>query len=1851
LKHIGVSVRGVAVALALLSACSVPSVSFTGTDGGGDDDDDDTDAMPDAPGVVELVVSTNTVTVGEADTATFTVQLSAAPPAPVSITIDSGDALTVSAVPTLVMFDSTNFSQARTITLSGREDADTENEQVDVTLSSSVGNEIVAVTVTDNDQLRIIATPSTDFQVTEGATATLAVHLSAQPTGPVTVNVMSSNTGAATVSPATLMFGTSTWDLDQNVVVGGTDDADTANGSAMITLNATGLTATVVPVEIVDDDVQGIVTSLSSLGTLNEGGTTTFTVRLQQQPASNVMVAVATSDASILTATPIPLTFTNANWMMPQTVTVNLPHDNDVADESATVSLTSTGLTTRTLSASIDDDDTQTVVALPDPVSVDEGMSRTFNVRLEYQPSSDVTLSVTSLNMTVATVAPATLTFTPANYDTTQPVVVTAPEDADTVAGLTAVRLESLPNALSRDVTVAVTDNDQLLIETSTTSVTLGEAGTAMFGVRLSAMPGAAVTVGVASSDQTIATVSPAMMTFTTANYGTFQMVTVTGVADSDLANENITLTLTAAGVPSKTVDAGVTDDDTQRIVVSSMTTSVNEAGSGTVGVTLGFVPTASTTVMVASADTQAATVAPATLTFTAADYATPQNITISGVNDVDAVDDTTTVNLTATGATSAAVTVTVQDDDALGIETSVTTISVGEAGTASFNVRLTAQPTADTTVMVMSSDVTAATAAPAMLTFTTANYNIFQAVTLTGVADADAINDNINITLMASGLTTRTVTTTVTDDDTQDILLTAATLTIGEAGSGTFGVRLATMPATDTVVSVASANTNDATAAPAMLTFTPANYATNQTVTVSGVADLDMANESVAINLSSPTLTTRTVTTTVNDDDTQVVETTTPGPTTVTEGSTFTASFRLRYIPAGNVNVTIALGTGLSSPTTTLAFTTANYNTAQNVVVTGAQDADAADVTTTVTASAPSATSAVINVTVDDDDVLVLETSVASISVTEGASQTFGVRLTAQPAGDTIVGISSNDTTVAAVNAPASLTFTTANWNTFQNVSIAGVEDVDVTADAATITVASLGFTSRTVGVTITDNDTLTIVAPATISVLEGANNTFGVTLSNQPSSSVTVNLASSNSAVFTIVNSPASFTFTTSNWNTAQTVILLATSDADAVDNSATAILTSASTATRNVTVNVADDDILLTDLSVQMGPTTGGGSAIATGAGFTSSVTGTMSGNTVGSWNAASGTSASFTIPAKTAANTNWSDLRLVKGANQATIPRSHYYGTWTQTSTAISGGTVNAIDRASTTVMYAATNEGVYRSDNDGIAWVRASNGLPGGAVQGVSGDVGQMYAATSGGIYTTTDAGANWTLAGGLTGSASCVFHFSGTTNVLACVGSDVYRSSDGGANWIRELSGLTTPKHIRGAGNGIAWLATSAGVYRTPDSGDTWAAANGNIAAGNVLTVGCHPTNGDTIAFMAIGTNVYYTTTAGVTWTAQTVSGTVNSIAVSNQQGSYAYMGTSAGVYRQQWSNPSSWTLMSTGIPSQYAVRYAIIGGSAGHAFVATTNGGIYNTISTASSWSRRDTSGLNAWTATAIATHPTTTGTAMVANVMGLWRTTDHGATFANANAGVTVTNTPTALAYAPSLPSIVYAGYNGAGVWKSTDGGLNWAATGMTGNSVNAIGVDPVNANLVIAGINGTGTACIQRSINGGSSFAASGTGLNCTSQVVGVVYVNSTTVYALEVNNGVWRSTDGGINWSAYSSGFPAGSANTLRADTGGNVYAINGANGVYRLSAGGSTWAIAAPVVSNYAVDPSRNATSYFIGNNNGTNNFRRSLTSFATRIGFATGLPQSVFTGQVAIDKDGGTVYFAPTNAGLYRVND
>ena len=220
--------------------------------------------------------------------------------------------------------------------------------------------------------------------------------------------------------------------------------------------------------------------------------------------------------------------------------------------------------------------------------------------------------------------------------------------------------------------TIFVTRASDAILVVQPTALTITEDGTDTFTVRLGAQPTETVTVSVSSSDTSAATLSAANLTFTSGTWNTAQTVTVYGVNDSDTDNEDVTITLRAAGGEyadqTGTVQVTVTDDDsaTPELVVFPPSLTVGEGATGRFTVKLATLPTASVTVSVSSDDTGAATVSPSSLTFTADEWDDTQAVTVTGVVDADTNDEPVSISLTASGgdygAVAGSVAVTVTD-------------------------------------------------------------------------------------------------------------------------------------------------------------------------------------------------------------------------------------------------------------------------------------------------------------------------------------------------------------------------------------------------------------------------------------------------------------------------------------------------------------------------------------------------------------------------------------------------------------------------------------------------------------------------------------------------------------------------------------------------------------------------------------------------------------------------------------------------------------------------------------------------------------------------------------------------------------------------------------------------------------------------------------------------------------------------------------------------------------------------------------------------------------------------------------------------------------------------------------
>ncbi len=294
----------------------------------------------------------------------------------------------------------------------------------------------------------------------------------------------------------------------------------------------------------------------------------------------------------------------------------------------------------------------------------------------------------------------------------------------------------------------------------TTSGVTTTEAGgTASFTIRLGQAPTADVTIGLSSSDTTEGTVSPASVTFTPLNWSTPQTVTVTGVndaiVDGTVGYNIITAAAVSADAAYNTVNAADvsltnTDNDTASVIVTPTSGLVTTelGGTATFTVRLGTQPSANVSIGISSGDLSEGTVSAASLTFTTANWSTPQTITITGADDLIAdgnvaytiiTQATSSADPFYNGVAAADVSVTNNNDnDAVGITVTPTSgLQTSESGnTDSFTIVLESMPVANVSIPITVSDPTEGFVLTKTVVFSPSNYNMPQTVTVCGVDD-----------------------------------------------------------------------------------------------------------------------------------------------------------------------------------------------------------------------------------------------------------------------------------------------------------------------------------------------------------------------------------------------------------------------------------------------------------------------------------------------------------------------------------------------------------------------------------------------------------------------------------------------------------------------------------------------------------------------------------------------------------------------------------------------------------------------------------------------------------------------------------------------------------------------------------------------------------------------------------------------------------------------------------------------------------------------------------------------------------------------------------------------------------
>ena len=676
--------------------------------------------------------------------------------------------------------------------------------------------------------------------------------------------------------------------------------------NAQATAESETMAVTGASLTITDDDTAGFSVSPSTstslrLRTTEDGGTAAFEVELGSEPTGDVVLDVASSDATEGAVSVSSLTFTAMTWSTAQTVTLagvdDAPDDGD-QDYTVTlrVNMTSTAdaiydaLSAVTVYAVNADNEYGLVVGEVMNQATEAGGTATFTVALVMRPSAAVTVSVSSRDASgnpdtsEGTASPSSLTFAATAWNVTQTVTVTGADDAiDDGDVAWNVRLDPSSgddnyDGLSNvDVLVTTTDDDDapgVVLAVSPASIS-ENGGEATVTATLSRASGAATTVTVTTvpgfytvgSDTEIVIAAGS----TAAASDTATVTAVNNTTDAPDRVGTVTATVSndvGAGSVSGAALTVTDDDDAPNAALSLNPASVTENGGvSTVSAMLTHPSSEPTTVTVAAAAVPGAyTVGSDTTIVIAAGETTNATDTaaITAVDNAkDEPDRTATVTATlansqGAGTVSGALLTLEDDDTAPGVTLSVASSSIPESGgSTTVSAVLSRASSAVTTVTVTpvpgvytvgsGSDATIVIAAGETV-------NATDTATITAVDNAVDAADNV-VTVMGTAenaqataesetMAVTGASLTITDDDTAGFSVSPSTSTslrlrtTEDGGTAAFEVELGSEPTGDVVLDVASSDATEGAVSVSSLTFTAMTWSTAQTVTLAGVDD-----------------------------------------------------------------------------------------------------------------------------------------------------------------------------------------------------------------------------------------------------------------------------------------------------------------------------------------------------------------------------------------------------------------------------------------------------------------------------------------------------------------------------------------------------------------------------------------------------------------------------------------------------------------------------------------------------------------------------------------------------------------------------------------------------------------------------------------------------------------------------------------------------------------------------------------------------------------------------------------------------------------------------------------------------
>jgi uncharacterized repeat protein (TIGR01451 family) len=358
-------------------------------------------------------------------------------------------------------------------------------------------------------------------------------------------------------------------------------------------------------------------------------------------------------------------------------------------------------------------------------------------------------------------------------------------------------------------------------------------------------------------------------------------------------------------------------------------------------------------------------------------------------------------------------------------------------------------------------------------------------------------------------------------------------------------------------------------------------------------------------------------------------------------------------------------------------------------------------------------------------------------------------------------------------------------------------------------------------------------------------------------------------------------------------------------------------------------------------------------------------------------------------------------------------------------------------------------------------------------------------------------------------------------------------------------------------------------AYKTTNSAAQWSASDTDLTPSNVTSFAVDPNNSN-IIYAGSNYGVFKSLNGGTQWiptgTSQAALGAAltNALAIDPSNSSIVYAGTSSGVFKSTNAG-AVYTLKNTGFLSPF-VNALAIDPLTPTTIYAGTSLGVYKSNNGGDTWTevKNGISGSSP-RVLRVVIDPTNSAVVYIATNRGIFKTTNGGSLWTVMNNGLTLTGSLqiNGLAIDPVNPATLYASGQGTAglVLKTVDGGLNWNVTdsGLPGN-VGNLTVDPVTPTTVYAG---TTAAGIYKSTNGGTNWAGANTGLaNLLINAIVIDRNNPSTIYAgSSIGNDAFivrLGATGTLDYLASLGGNETDEARGVAVDANNNAYIVGSTN---------------------------------------------------------------------------------------------